>query len=361
MSTRVHLLLGSKKGVFFLDGDEGRRTWKVRGPYQGGGVYHVNYDPRSGMCFASLNDYWFGSAIGRSPDFGETWLEEKVAGLRYPEGSGLTLERVWQISPGPESRPGLVYAGVEPAGLFASEDWGATWHEVTGLTQHPTRARWEPGNGGLCLHSILVDPEHSQQIWVGISAAGVFRSEDAGQTWHHANRGLRVELPESSTPEWGQCIHKLAMHPSRPQVIFGQNHWGTYRSDDGGGSWTEVTEGLPSDFGFPIAVHPREPDTIWVVPEVSGFKHFVPDGAMAAWRSRDGGAHWQRLDDGLPREHAYLGILRDALAVDTLDPCGVYVATNTGQVFASSDEGDHWQLIADYLPPLYAIEVAVVA
>jgi photosystem II stability/assembly factor-like uncharacterized protein len=276
----------------------------------------------------------------------------------FPENSGLKLDRIWHIEPGLPSEPGVLYAGVAPAALFRSEDSGQTWRELTGLTDHPTRREWNPGAGGLCLHSIVLDPANAKHFFVGISAAGVFRTEDGGATWRTANRGTRAEFMPNKLPEFGQCVHKLLMAPGQPPLLYQQNHCGVYRSADAGESWQEITAGLPSDFGFPLAIHPRDRETIYVLP-LKGAEFRCPvENKLRVFRSRDGGRNWSALTAGLPQENAFTSVYREGMAVDRADPAGIYFGTNTGKVYSSRDEGDTWQLLADNLPPVFSVEAA---
>jgi len=266
------------------------------------------------------------------------------------------LETIWNVTPA----HGALYAGVEPAGLFRSDDRGQTWSHVAGLREHPSTPEWQPGNGGLCLHSIVPHPTDADRMWVGISAVGAFETTDGGTTWETRNRGVRADFVPGDPPEFGQCVHKMGLHPAHPDVLYQQNHCGVYRSDDGGRQWTEITPGLPSQFGFPMAIHPHDPSTIYVIPLNGDDKgrHMI-DGHTQVWRSRDRGESWQSLDNGLPKRDAYLGVLREAMATDPLQPTGIYFGTSTGQVFGSADEGESWQLIADFLPPIWSVETSI--
>jgi photosystem II stability/assembly factor-like uncharacterized protein len=355
MSAKVLLLVGTKKGGFILESDAERQEWRLREPVcQAWPINHFNADPAHGTLYAAGGNEWYGAAVWRSTDLGETWSHSSE-GLNYGEG-GPDVKTAWSVAPS----NGLVYAGVEPAGLFASEDGGSTWRHVSGLREHPSCPTWMPGGGGLCLHSIVPHPGDPRQLWVAISAAGTFYTADGGATWTAQNRGVRADYAPEKYPETGQCVHNLQVAPGRPERLYQQNHCGVYRSDDGGASWQEITAGLPSQFGFPAAVHPRQPETVYVIPlnaDIAG--RYMPEGKAAVWRSRDAGARWERLSAGLPQEHAYLGVLRQAMSIDRFDPVGIYFGTGTGHLYASSDEGESWRSIADYLPPITSVEVAV--
>ncbi len=352
------LLVGTKKGAFIIEGSQERRRWKVRGPaFAGDSIMHMSFDPRSGLLFAASGNPWFGSRVYRSRDFGHTWEDPKV-GPAFPAESGQNLEKVWHVEPGRPQEPGVIYAGVEPAALFKSTDNGETWQWLQGLSNHPTRKDWQPGAGGLCLHTIVLDPTNVKNMLVAISAAGVFRSNDGGDTWHPSNKGTRANfMPDQPPvyPEFGQCVHKVVQHLGQPRRLYQQSHCGVYRSDDGGESWLEITEGLPSDWGFPIAVHPRDPDTVFVCPGQNGYLHWVPDARMAVYRSRDKGRSWEKLTRGLPQQHAYLNVLREGMAVDALDPLGIYIGTNTGQLYYSIDEGESWRAMPALFPPISSV------
>jgi hypothetical protein len=331
----ITLLAGTKKGLFWFESTD-RRRWILRGPFQHGHeINHAIYDPRHATIYATANNPWFGSHVVWSRDGGQTWASSE-SGPAFAPDAGLQLERLWHLEPGPPSDLGRLYLGVAPAALFRSDDGGRSWHEMVGLTQHPTRALWQPGAGGLCLHSMLVDPRNPERLFVGISAAGVFRSEDGGESWVACNRGVRAEFLPNKYPEVGQCVHKLRMAPERPNLLYQQNHCGVYRSDTAGDEWTEITAGLPSDFGFALAVHPREPETLYVVPLQEADFRCPPGGQLRVYRSREGGRSWEALSAGLPQEYAFVGMYREGMATDSLDPAGVYVGTNTGKIFAST-------------------------
>jgi photosystem II stability/assembly factor-like uncharacterized protein len=355
----VLLMVGTRKGSFLYWSDPDREQWQRAINHEGLMVHHMIHDPRDNSIYAATNSGFFDAIVQRTPDFGQTW-EKRSEKLDYPGDSERRVRKVWHLATKPEGEAGHLYAGVERAGLFATEDFGATWESIEALNGHEHSEDWTPGGGGLILHTIVVDPEDHQRIYVAISAAGVYRSDDGGKTWHPKNSGVRADFLSEEEPEFGQCVHTLAMHPSKPELLYQQNHCGVYRSEDRGDTWTEITEGLPSEFGFPFAVHTHDPNTIYVVPLVGSGNRVVPDGKMTVWRSRDRGDKWEALTQGLP-EGAYLTILREAMAVDDSESCGVYVGTETGQLFFSRDEGDHWETLADYLPPVYSITTGRVA
>jgi photosystem II stability/assembly factor-like uncharacterized protein len=364
----VRALVGTRKGAFILTSDARRERWDISGPhFAGWEIYHLNGSPADpNRLYASQSSGWFGQVIQRSDDGGKTWepVGNKFAydgvpgthlwydGTQHP----WEFKRVWQLKPS-LTDPDTVYAGVEDAALFRSTDAGQTWQELPGLRDAKGHL-WQPGAGGMCLHTILLDPSDPKRIFVAISAAGAFRSDDSGQTWRPVNSGLKSpnELPDP-TAEVGHCVHNIAMHPSRPGVLFMQKHWDVMRSDDAGESWQEVSGNLPSDFGFPIAVHTHEPNTIYVVPIKSDSEHFPPDGKLRVYRSRSGGNEWEALTKGLPQKDCYVNVLRSALAVDSLDACGVYFGTTGGQVYASADAGDSWAPIVRDLPAVLSVEV----
>ncbi len=357
----VVVLVGTRKGAFIFRSDARRKSWAVKGPhFAGGTIHHVVLDPRDcETLYAATFSAWWGAEIQRSRNWGRTWSKTK-GGVRYEQDSGLSVKCVWHIRPGRATEPGVVYAGVDPAGVFRSEDAGATWEEVRGLNRHPTRPRWTPGAGGLIVHTIILDAAHAQRMFVGISAAGVFRSEDGGRTWQPRNKGTRADFLPNKFPELGQCVHKIVQAPASPDLLYQQNHCGVYRSDSAGDAWTDISAGLPSRFGFPVAVHPREPKTVWVVPLVSAEMRACPAGCLAVYRSTSGGRGWQKQTRGLPTRNAHLTILREAMSTDTCDPAGVYFGTETGQLFYSRDAGRQWHLLADFLPPILSVEAAVV-
>ena len=369
----VRVLVGTKKGAFVLTADGKREQWSVDGPHFGGWeIYHMKGSPANpNRIYASQTSSWFGQVIQRSDDGGKSWetmdntfaYEGKTGDHLWYDGTPRPWEfkRVWHLEPSLQD-PDTVYAGVEDAAFFRSTDGGKSWHELPGLRNHESGGKWQPGAGGLCLHTILQDPTRPERMFIAISAAGAFRTEDGGNSWRPINRGLRTtnELPESQ-PEVGFCVHRIAMHPSRPNVLFMQKHWDVMRSDDAGDSWREVSGNLPSDFGFPIDVHAHEPETIYVVPIKSDSEHYPPDGKLRVFRSRTGGNEWEALTKGLPQENCYVNVLRDAMAVDHLDPCGIYFGTTGGQVYGSSDGGDSWKPIVSNLPGVLSVEVQTLA
>jgi hypothetical protein len=366
MST-VRVLVGTRKGAFVLTSDAKRARWDISGPYFGGWeIYHLKGSPADPhRLYASQSSGWFGQQIQRSNDGGQTWepvgntfVYDGVPGThQWYDGTPHPWEfkRVWHLEPS-LTDPDTVYAGVEDAALFHSTDGGQTWQEFPVLCR-PQRRPWQPGAGGMCLHTIVLDPSHPARIFIAISASGTFRTDDAGKKWQPMNRGLRSEGIPNPYAEVGHCVHRITMHPSRPHVLFMQKHWDVMRSDDAGESWHEVSGNLPTDFGFPIAVHAHEPDTIYVVPITSDSEHYPPEGKLRVYRSRTGGNEWEALTKGLPQRDCYVNVLRDAMAVDALDPCGLYFGTTGGQVYGSADAGDSWTSIVRDLPPVLSVEV----
>ena len=364
----VRVLVGTRKGAFVLTSDEKRKAWEVRGPhFAGWEIYHVTGSPvNANRLYASQSSAWFGQLIQRSDDGGKTWapvgnkfLYDGVAGThQWYDGTAHPWEfkRVWHLEPS-LTDPDTVYAGVEDAALFRSTDGGESWVELSGLRGHGTGPHWQPGGGGMCLHTILLDPENAERIYVAISSAGAFRTDDAGATWKPINKGLRSEHIPDPDAEVGHCVHRLAMHPSRPGTLFMQKHWDVMRSVDAGDSWHEVSGNLPTDFGFAIDVHAHEPDTIYVVPIKSDSEHFPLDGKLRVYRSRTAGDTWEALTEGLPQSDCYVNVLRDAMAVDTCKECGIYFGTTGGQVYCSADSGDHWEAIVRDLPAVLSVEV----
>ena len=368
----VRVLVGTRKGAFILTADGKRERWDVSGPhFPGWEIYHLKGSPVDpDRLYASQSSGWFGQTMQRSSDGGRTW--EAVGNQFAYDGTPGThqwydgtqhpweFKRVWHLEPS-LSDPDTVYAGVEDAALFRTTDGGASWHELPALRAAKGHL-WQPGAGGMCLHTILLDPKDANRMYVAISAAGAFRSDDGGQSWRPINKGLKsqYELPDPDA-DVGHCVHRLAMHPARPDVLYMQKHWDVMRSDDGGGLWNEVSGNLPTDFGFPIDVHAHEPETIYVVPITSDSYHYPPEGKLRVYRSRSGGHEWEPLTRGLPQQDCYVNILRDAMAVDALDSCGIYFGTTGGQVYVSPDAGDHWSPIVRDLPAVLSVEVQTLA
>ena len=363
MSTdsRVLLFVGTRKGAFIFESDGARQDWRVQGPhFPGWAIQHLKYDRRTGILYASLDHAVYGASIHFSSDLGQNW--EMAQGPSFPEGDERTVQRVWHVQPGHASQPDLLWAGADPGALFRSLDQGKTWESVGGINDHPSREQWQPGAGGMMVHTIIQDQTDAQRIFVAISAAGVFRTEDGGQSWTPANSGTRADFLPVKYPEVGQCCHHLVMSPEDSLVLYQQNHCGVYRTRDGGESWTDIgTDRLPATFGFPMAIHPRDGQTVYVVPQQSDEFRFTPEGKFRVYRTRDGGDSWTPMSAGLPQENAYLNVFREGLATDTMDPAGVYVGTGTGQVFYSTDEGESWMDLSDTLPPVYAVGTAVIS
>jgi len=319
------------------------------------------YDGRGGQrrIWASTASYW-GTLLRSSDDFGKSWTNPQQAPIRFSSDTGVSLKNIWQIALGRPEEPNVLYCGVEPAALFETRDAGETWSLVRGLFDHPHRPRWMPGNGGLALHTILLDPADNQRMYVAISAGGVYRTNDGGRCWTAQNQGIRAISMPDKYPEFGQCVHKIAMHPDRPERLFLQNHWGLYRSDNCAENWTDIANGVPSDFGFAVLMHPRNPDCVYIVPVESDQFRCACDGRLRVYRTRNGGASWEPLMRGLPQKRAYETVLRDAISADSFDPLGIYFGTRSGQLFGSRDEGRTWQKILEGLPSVVCVRSAVV-
>jgi len=384
MKAKVNILVGTSKGGFIFSSDAARKRWQVSDiHFKSWNVMHMQMDPRDQRLHAAVNHFVYGPTTHYSDDLGKTWIQARQVPLiprasksgRPPgtpgeverSASGESVEaqpekliKVWNIKPGRESEPNVLYAGAEPATLFISKDRGETWTLNDGLFDHPHRGTFFPGNGGLCLHTILLDPMNDKRMYIAISTGGCYRTDDGGRTWNPFNKNVRADFMPDKFPEYGQCVHKMAMHSSNPNVLYQQNHCGVYRSDNAGADWIDIGDGkLPSRFGFPIAVHPTNPRTVYVALEESDEYRMSVDGKFGVWRSKDAGDSWERLTKGLP-EKAHLVVLREAMTTDSLEDAGIYVGTNTGQLFYSRDNGDSWELMADFLPPIYSVEAAVV-
>ena len=377
----VHLMVGTRKGGLVYTSDESRQQWAVSDlHFKAWQLAHMTMDPRDQRMHVSALHPVFGPSTHYSDDWGENWTQADESPLiERPSKSGRPpgtvpeamtpaaivdkpekVIQTWHIQPGIASEPGVLYAGVQPAALFKSTDRGQTWLLNDALYDHPHRGNFGPGAGDLMVHTIVPHPTDVEKMWIGISAAGCYYTDDAGESWSALNKNMRADFMPETFPEYGQCLHKMVLHPANPQRLYQQNHCGMYRSDDGGQNWIDIGDGkLPTRFGFPIVVHPHEPDTIYIVPEESDQYRLSIDAELVVWRSRDAGETWEALRNGLP-DQAYLVILRGAMATDTCKSAGIYVGTSTGQIFASYDSGDHWTLMADYLPPIYSLEAVVV-
>lgn len=384
MRKRVLILVGTTKGGFIFESDENRKTWRMSDiQFKGWNVMHMQMDPRDQRVHAATSHFVYGPTIHHSDDLGNTWTQAKQSpALTRSSNSGRppsTMDeafiseggesikekpekmiKVWNIKPGRANEPNVLYAGAQPASLFKSTDRGDTWTLNEGLYDHPQRGEWGPGAGGLTLHTILLDPTNDQRMYIAVSAAGCYRTDDGGVTWKPYNKNVRADFMPDKYPEFGQCVHKMTMHPSTPNVLYQQNHCGVYRSDNFGEDWVDIGEGkLPTPFGFAIGVHPTDPRTIYTVPEESQEYHISVDGQFAVWRSRDAGSSWEKLTKGLP-ERAHVDVLREAMGLDSFEDAGVYIGTNTGQLFYTRDSGDSWELLADFLPPIQSVEAALV-
>ncbi|MEX2610201.1 MAG: hypothetical protein WEA24_09670 [Gemmatimonadota bacterium] len=351
------LLLGTKRGLFTARSMD-RQYWTISEPWLvGREVFHAVLDPRDGRTVWAATDHKvYGAHVHRSTDRGESW-EVLQAAPHYPDERG--LKAIWFLAPGPAAMPERLWAGIEPAGLFVSNDAGGSWRSVVGLNEHPTNTTWQPAGGGLALNAIQHDPRDPERMYCSLSAGGVYRSEDGGVTWLNVNAGVRADFLPQKYPAAGQCVHKLLLHPARPDRLYQQNHCGVYRSDDRGDSWTEITAGLPSDFGYALALDPRDPDTAFVIPEESSHMRTTVGGRLGVYRTRDAGTSWELLTEGLPQEHCYVTVLREAMAFDTLEPLGLYVGSSGGHLFASRDGGASWTLVAAFLPRILSVTAAV--
>lgn len=384
MSKKVLVFVSTSKGGFIFSSDSKRHTWQMSDiQFKSWNVMHMQMDSRDNRLHAAVNHFVYGPTTHYSDDLGRTWTQAKqVPAITRASKSGRPsgtvdeefrsaagenvkenpekMIKVWNITPGRASEPNVLYAGAQPATLFISRDRGETWAMNEHFFDQPQRGLWSPGNGGLCLHTILLDPTDLNRMYIAVSAAGCYRTDDGGITWSPHNKNVRADFHPNKFPEFGQCVHKMVMHPSNPNVLYQQNHCGVYRSDNAGADWIDIGDGkLPSRFGFPIAVHPTDPRTIYIALEESDEYRMSVDGKFSVWRSRDAGDSWQRMTKGLP-EKAHLVVLRDAMATDTFEDAGIYVGTNTGQLFYSRDSGENWELMADFLPPIHSVETAVV-
>lgn len=359
----VLLMVGTTKGAFLLHSDGARSRWDVAGPYfKGESVYAMACDTRQGRnrVYASGTSMRWGTLLRTTDDFGKSWTSPAIANVRFPEDSGVSLKNIWQICPGRDSEPQSLYCGVEPAALFESHDAGESWSLVRGLFDHPHRPKWMPGGGGLALHTVVLDPANRNRMYVAISAAGVYATEDAGRNWVSRNRGVRAQFLPDKHPEFGQCVHKIVLHSAKPERLFLQNHWGLYRSDDRAANWQDIANGVPSDFGFAMVMHPHDPDSVFIVPIESDEFRCTPEGRLRVYRTKNAGASWEPLARGLPQRGAYETILRDAMAADALDPAGIYFGTRGGALYGSADEGKSWNLIVDGLPGIVCVKAAVI-
>jgi hypothetical protein len=355
------LLVGTMKGAFVLRSDKSRKKWKIEGPhFRGEAVYALLHDTRGDRprTFAATNSMHWGPTLRTSDDNGKTWSKPGPQTVRFPEDSGRALAQIWQIVSGRRTEPDVFYCGVEPAALFESRDGGESWQPNQGLLNHEHQPKWQPGGGGLCLHTIVVDPDNPRRMLIAMSTGGVYRSEDGGKSWRARNSGVRAQfMPEEHRyPEFGQCVHKVVHHPGRPGRLFLQNHWGLYRSDDWGDNWVDIANGVPSDFGFAMQMHPHDPDTVYIVPIEADIFRATPEAKLRVYRTRNAGASWEPLTKGLPQSGAYENVLRDALAADSFDSAGIYFGTRSGKLYGSRDEGGSWTEIADALPPIVCVK-----
>lgn len=360
------LLVGTMKGAFLVRADAGRNEWEVGGPYfPGRAIYALAYDDRNGRSrlWAAVNSSFWGSYLCSSDDFGQSWSEPESYTIKFPEDADASVKQIWQIVPGHKDEPDTLYCGVEPAALFKSTDAGATWSLVKGLYDHPHRPLWQPGGGGLCLHTILPDAANNQRLHIAISTGGVYRTDDGGKNWQPRNVGVRAQfLPEDQRyPEWGQCVHKIVSHPSNPNRMFLQNHWGLYRSDDGGDSWQDIANGVPSDFGFALEIDHNDANSVFIVPLESDEFRCTPDAKLRVYRTRNAGDSWEPLTNGLPQDHAFETVLRDGMSGDKLNPMGLYFGTRSGKLYGSNNTGESWQAIMEGLPPVVCVKSAVIS
>ena len=361
----VLLLVGTMKGAFVLSSSANRSDWAVGGPYfPGRAIYALHHDQRNGRnrLWAAVNSSFWGSYLSTSDNLGRDWTEPEAYNIKFPEDSDTALKQIWQLEEGHTADTDTLFCGVEPAALFRSDDAGASWSLVRGLFDHPHRTQWQPGGGGLCLHTILQDPTNKDRMHIAISTGGVYRTDDGGQSWNARNNGVRAQFlpPEHRYPEFGQCVHKIVSHPSNPNRLFLQNHWGLYRSDDGADSWTDIANNVPSDFGFAMVADPNSANSVFIIPLESDEFRCTPEAKLRVYRTRNAGESWEPLSNGLPQENAFETILRDGMATDTLNPAGIYFGTRNGKLFGSNNAGESWQSIAEGLPPVVCVKASVV-
>jgi len=360
----VVLLVGTTKGAFLLSSNHERRDWTVGGPYfPGRPIYALFHDQRNGRnrVWAAVNSTHWGSYLSSSENLGRNWTEPEAYNIKFPEGADTELKQIWQIEEGHSDEQDTLFCGVEPAALFRSDNAGESWSLVNGLFDHPHRPQWQPGGGGLCLHTILPDPSNKQRMHIAISTGGVYRTDDRGETWEARNVGVRAQFlpPDQRYPEFGQCVHKIVSHPSNPSRLFLQNHWGLYRSDDGADSWTDIANNVPSDFGFAIEIDPHDANSVFIIPLESDEFRCTPEARLRVYRTSNAGESWEPLTNGLPQENAFETILRDGMSADSLQPTGLYFGTRNGKLFGSNDAGESWQAIAEGLPPIVCVKTSV--
>jgi hypothetical protein len=359
----VLLAIGTRKGLWLATSRDGRKTWQITGPHHPmTGVYAVGIDTRgpSPRLLAAVTSEHFGPSVATSDDLGATWEEPDHAPVAFPDGTGASLARVWQLAPGPDDQPGVVYAGVEPSALFRSVDGGRTYEFVEGLWKHPHREHWGAGFGGQAVHTVVPHPADPDRVTVAMSTGGVYRTVDGGSTWEASNTGVKAYFLPDPYPEFGQCVHKIAQHPAVPERFFLQNHHGVYRSDDDARTWTSIADGLPADFGFAMVTHPHRPEVVYNFPLTADGMRFPPEGRCRVYRSEDAGESWTALRNGLPQDGFWTAVMRDAMCVDGADPAGVYFGARTGEVYASSDEGENWRCVVSHLPDVLSVRAAVI-
>jgi photosystem II stability/assembly factor-like uncharacterized protein len=360
------LLVGTTKGAFLFRSDSAREKWEKAGPYfPGRSIYALAHDGRHGRnrLWAAVNSPFWGSFLSSSNDFGRTWSDPETYNIKFPEGSDVSLKQIWQIAEGRQNEPDTLYCGVEPAALFKSTDAGETWSLDRGLFDHPHRTQWMPGGGGLCLHTILPDPSNPDRMFVAISTGGVYRTDDGGKNWQPRNKGIRAKFlpPDQQYPEWGQCVHKVVSHPSNSNRMFLQHHWGVYRSDDAGDSWDDIGKGLPSDFGFAMEIDPHDANTVYIIPIESDEFRCTPEAKLRVYRTKNAGDSWDPLTEGLPQVDALETILRDNMKADANDPTGLYFGTRNGKLFGSQNGGDSWTMLTEGLPAITCVKTATIS